>query len=357
MTAIGSISINDTRVLVGDLALSNDPKYYSSIRRIPTRKNHSNIYPPDSPIIVLELMQKIFLINENIAIAWCGDVYLARKVIEKLNTEFKDRNFNCKDYNNIVKKLKKESDLSKLGLIVHYLVEGKLNIESRGCVSVPNSIHNYPDLFSGSGGESLKKINNTLKSNNINDSNAYLSSLFIQIMGADIYAPQLTLGRLFGGGFEAVIKKEEGFVKYGDISFLIWEALYDNNKVDGVSCIKIIKQYYYHDMLIIKEIVLDLNDNQPFWLHVVGNILEDSKEEDAKIDNHNDLSTKIQYNIFFLFDKNKRTLGSYVVVGFDKESQFVKIDFDIEGEISFEMNQEKLNQIISNLQRIGDMKN
>lgn len=354
MTAIGSISLGNHRVLVGDLALSNDPKYYSSIRRIPTRQNHSDFYPPDSPIIVLELMQKIYFINKDIVLAWCGEISSASKVVERLDYEFKDKLFDKNEYKKMTIDLEKEVDFRNIGLLVHFKEGERYGCVGKNVLAVANEFDDVPNYFCGSGEDELIRLNNLAMTQGIREPNSYLCALFSHIISADLYAPSYTLGKLFGGGMEAVVKREEGFVKYGGFTILIWEAIFENKNCDGITCTKILKQYYHNDMLFIKEIVLDFNEEQPFWLHVVGNILQESKEEDAKFDKHSDLFSEKQLNFIYLIDIDKGIFKSKIIAGFGKDEHLVEIEFDMKGEISFSLNKERMNQLMINLKRSGD---
>jgi len=351
MTAIASISIENHRILVGDLALSNDPKYYSSIRRIPTRQNHSNIYPPDSPIIILDLMQKTFSINKDIVLAWCGEVYEARKVVERLKYEFEDNLFNRDEYRNIIKELEGDVDFKSIGYLIHFMDGDQLGIIGKNCLSVDNEFVDIPNYFCGSGEDELSRVNELAMQQGIKEPNAYISALFCHIIGADLYTPSVTLEKLFGGGFEAVVRKEEGFVKYDGMTIFVWEAVFENKKTDGLSCVKIIKQYYHNDLLYIKEIVLDMDDTQPFWLHVVGNILQNSCENDAEYDEHNDLFSERQINVIYMIDKDIGYFQSHIKVDTGKEYHLVDVEFDVKGEISFSMNKERMDNTIININK------
>ena len=113
-----------------------------------------------------------------------------------------------------------------------------------------------------------------------------------------------------------------------------------------MSCVKILKQYYHNELLYIKEIVLNMDDTQPFWLHVIGNILQNSCEKDAEIDNHNDLFSEKQINAIYMIDKDVGHFQTHIIVDPKKESHLVDVEFDVKGEISFSMNKERMDNTI-----------
>jgi len=265
MSVIATFSINQFPILLGDLLLSSDHNSETSLN-LPTIGEITEIFPEGSGFIPIGLSQKVFVLNENLSLAWAGSKILAQGIIAELLRECQKKPFwESRDLEQFFRAF--EAELDEVSIL------GYSN-NGRGIFSFGFGRHesrdeneNYGRLkLAGTGADDLKSHMNTFKpvlsgANPLE--NAVANTLWItsKMIGQERVSAQNLLN-YYGGGFEIVSLVRKQFRKIDDFLCLIWRGFQMKDLSWRLALPEIaIKYFYIQDILLIKKIELKNQKN------------------------------------------------------------------------------------------------
>jgi len=91
MTLVSSFVVSGHTFLLGDALISRTSDCAVSPLHLPTIGDISEVFPPGSGFIPVELCQKILLVNPGMAVGWSGSRVYAKSVLSDVVTEFRNR--------------------------------------------------------------------------------------------------------------------------------------------------------------------------------------------------------------------------------------------------------------------------
>lgn len=259
MTLIASFAYQEHPVLMGDLICSgiNNEKDV----RFPNVDSINEFFgfDPEKPSYTpRKLVQKVFIVNKNLMVAWTGSYIHARHLAQTLiNDTFEDKLY---DHETVMDLIRSEDpEILKEVQFLFFWNDGKGIGKSFSGTYVFESEKFGRVLVNGSGYDDLIKI---LK---LYDKEPYfqdnLTSFQAALGVACIISSQLNaneinnsnnLYKYYGGGYEIATYTDEGFKKIPEISFINWLLSSDKKgnyflKFSGV----ITKYFYANEFLII----------------------------------------------------------------------------------------------------------
>ncbi len=107
MTLIAGFKFKNCPILVGDLlingAVSKGEKLPNCQEILPLNDENENIYGNDCEFGITNLKQKIFILSDTVAIAWCGCLIEASLIINSLKEHLKNfKKLDNEDIKNIM---------------------------------------------------------------------------------------------------------------------------------------------------------------------------------------------------------------------------------------------------------------
>jgi len=260
MTIVAGFGIKNIPVILSDLLISGEENVDRDFR-IPTIGWRTNVFPEGSGYVPIYLLQKISIINKDVAIAWAGTKIYAQNILRELK-KLSEKECLSKEYLvDYFNKLNRE-DKSLINDIQFYgLVANPVGISSfwfGGCYFHSRNLGRVTLLGSG-----YKDIYEYFQSNEelpeqnpkMNDAE-YALSYSLSLTGAMLLSEIKFRGnilRYFGGGYQIVMFNDGEFQKIGDITFVFWNAKPNGKKVN-LGLIKIIKLSYDNDLMLLQVI-------------------------------------------------------------------------------------------------------
>lgn len=267
LTVIASFSIENNKVLLGDLLVSSNEVEGRQIK-LPTTGNIGHVFPPGSGFIPVGLKQKLCVIDDNLVVGWAGTHYVARAVIKQLKDQLGGRAVTQNDlksfFENIDPCYQKE-----LGIVgAHF--DGKVSYTfGYNCQGFSSSYFGEV-CFAGTGISDLKALMDDFEASGnpslqISERNplekAIVGTLVVAsaLIGNEVVSSQNLL-QYYGGGFEIVSRVKDRFEKIGDITYMFSMITEQQNGEMFVSLPQIVNKYAYHnDLLVIRSMVLSAN--------------------------------------------------------------------------------------------------
>ena len=258
MTAILGFSYLRLPVLIGDIMVSQNSQFAPKSIYVPSTGNISIPSDVRHQYRICDLVQKVTIVDKNLAIAWTGDLEYAKNLLTTIQDA---NNISPFDYKTLTTYLNNESpslkrrDISIIGLIKDG-ESWRLFAHNIQCEEGDFSLY----FEGGSGGKVLAdELNNIQPSSLL--SNATLLQNIIAL-GASLSATLITneihnhtsLKNLYGGAYEVLSINENGCTKLDNILYVHWIADYENGKFTNLKLTHLFRHLYWNDLLIIRTV-------------------------------------------------------------------------------------------------------
>lgn len=273
MTLIAAFSPQGYPLVFGDLLLTG-PRLTSTNQVAVPANSEAHDFFGDSEWGIVGLRQKVNLVGKKCAIAWAGSCLGAKIAISGLQTLAASESLTA---DRILQYLQDEPDLkshdaSFVGMVateqgIHQFQFAANTLKSGALGQV---------FYAGSGSAAIEEFSNILLNTDtkvtgnptvadLGIANALnLGGLLLQseFRGGDSAA---TLRQFFGGGYEIAYFDGNEMRKFGDVTFVFWEAQVTSNAVHVSLPQFLLKQVYIEDDLLIRsaQIAVDPQDGTP----------------------------------------------------------------------------------------------
>jgi len=262
MSVIAYTSAFFSPVLIGDILITATyRKENEQDIEIPTfLKRFNQLSNNNDDIIPINLSQKIYVINDKLAIGLLGSVYEMKMFLKDLRNNFLYREINIQNLQNFWNEYdKQEFKNSSYIFLMAFEEKGrtKFYYQMEKCWN-----NNTSKLFnctyaSGTGSERfLEEVINTNKITtnwNIGSSKSAVALNYItlvNLIGSERFTAS-TIKDLWGAGFEMIAFENGKFKKIDDITFIIWNINVNQNKEITKQPTYAVNYKYYEDVLVI----------------------------------------------------------------------------------------------------------
>lgn len=263
MTLVAATSNHGHPIILGDLLLSSSKK--SDSFQLPTFLREVERFVPDnSSYFPVSLMQKIYVIKDNLAIGLAGEVRGMTKFLELIRHHFSDQ---CVTHEAVTEFLdmRQIREIEEIAFLI--LLEYKVGGESKFIFHYDGSWKSENNklfeniLAIGSGSTDFLKqadeYRNEMRKWGISSSyDKALSQNFILInnlLGIESLT-LATIQKYWGAGFEVISFSEGKFSKYSNLTYMVWKGHYDENGDLNLIPLIVLKYAYYKDLLLIISI-------------------------------------------------------------------------------------------------------
>lgn len=271
MTLIAGFKFKNCPILVGDLlingAVSKGEKLPNCQEILPLNDENENIYGNDCEFGITNLKQKIFILSDTVAIAWCGCLIEASLIINSLKEHLKNfKKLDNEDIKNIMNE--NSSDINQSGFIWFSVENNKI---LSGCFNEIEAYDsaNYDEFYAGgSGCKAFKEGDETfgLLNKNIPDDEIIVSvvsrtlSMILGLLNHELTHQNIaeTLIDGFGGCYEIVTFYDGKFQRINGISYIFFEGNLDEENINILTPRTVLKSEYDDDSnLIITRVDLE----------------------------------------------------------------------------------------------------
>ena len=282
MTAILFYFFGNYPVLIGDLLVSGNET--ENMLNIPSLGKIETIFPKGSGYVPVKLIQKVNIVNDNLAMAWSGSYIQAKTFFKSLSHKFEDIDVTRASIEEFIMK---ELPDYKHYKDFHFIIMG---IEKKLPFSFSIWADEKKDSFlnklvgSGSGIEDFfSEIDNSKKPYNEDtvesldlpkQAVAFTLGLTSRLTQMELYFGS-TISNYFGGGFEVAIINKGKITKLDDITYVFWNAKEETNGEISMGLpIKILKYKYFEKFLVIRSCNLIGNEITNQNIHIINPIDE-----------------------------------------------------------------------------------
>jgi hypothetical protein len=354
MTLVATFYVDEVPVVIGDIAIAG-PEKPGEARLIPTVGNTWNIFIEGSGYVIMDLKQKINIIDEHLLVAWCGNYVAAKSVISRIKEINSLSKFSIDSLSNFFSNEAKEIIASLEVVFIGYIFDpNSRTTQSFDYVFNSRSIQrsknerfgeikvcgSNPDYFLELAGNSTR-LSNT---NSDTFQNIILESL--QLCNFSFASDEQNLLEYFGGGFEIATFRDNRFQKIYDVSYFSWLCPKPYNIPYLVE--KFYKVSYVDDILLIYVAILKqekgalnavINDEvvtyplESICVYPVLPVYKDLSEEELIIELDGRIpivSSTWNSNLIYLVDyeEDLRTALSHTVFCPNPDQSSIQVDVD-----------------------------
>jgi len=256
MTVIASFAINGCPVLVGDLLLSGKEDSTRSCH-LPTVGEVTKIFPEGSGYVPVGVAQKIYIVDDDFALAWAGSLIQAKTAISSIVDMNSKVKFTPDSLWEFIKQIELDPDYSELSLIC--MIGDGTKIDRCSIRASYFYSDELGEVFvAGTGSEAiinyLKQVVKQ-KHNFPEDPLTSAISLSVNIFGCLISDEMAmpneygfhSLQNYFGAGYEIATYLDHKVTKIDDIIQGYWTAHVDGARVNFEMFPFRMYKYYYID--------------------------------------------------------------------------------------------------------------
>jgi hypothetical protein len=226
--------------MLGDILLSrvDNPENWIEVPTVKKGDRRRQFLAQDDGSGPVGLMQKIVILDERMMLAWCGKVKTARRIIEEIRDRHRFDPFTHDSLEGFLQQFDPcQDDVSLLGALhdgpaTKSFEWGPPHPDNPlGVVTSGSGMKYFLDLI-----ERTKAFEQgTYELQMTDDLNAVGKALsrVAQLLAEERRSIQ-TLREGFGAAFEIAFDADNGFRKVGDIVYLMWDAIYDEELGIGI---------------------------------------------------------------------------------------------------------------------------
>jgi hypothetical protein len=334
MTLIAGFKFKNCPILLGDLlisgSVSEDKKLPICKEILPLNDEMENIWGDDCNYGITALKQKLFILSDTVAIAWCGCLIEAAMIIEELKKHLKE--FKELSNQDIKKIMNKNKSYLKESSYIWFSVENNEVIS--GCFNEINTYEspNFDEFYAGgtgcqvfkNGDEAFGVLNKNIPDDEIVVS--VISRTLSMILGLLNHELALqnnaeTLRDGFGGCYEIIAFYDGKFQRINGISYIFFEGYLDDENINISTPRTVLKSEYDDDSnLIITRVDLEDADKSKIfdftgllrvenYKEILVKEFKNSKNISEKEDSPDYISCKILVSPFICLVFNHAWLG------------------------------------------------
>jgi hypothetical protein len=363
MTLIAAFAPQGYPVVFGDLLLTGPRSRSDRPVAVPANSEAHNFFG-DAEWGIAGLQQKVNLVGKKCAIAWAGSWLGARIAISGLQAIAESEPLTPSrilQYLQIVPDLAAH-EASFVGMVsteqgIHQFRfrAGTLDSEALGQVFFAGSGSAAVEEFSKISFNTDTKVTGTPTVADLGIAKALnLGGLLLQseFRGGDSAA---TLRQMFGGGYEIAYFDGEEMRKYGDVTFVFWEALLTPTEVHVSFPQFLLKQVYIDGNLLIRsaQITVASQGEPPKVVneqrHLIRPLLPEPTKLNPLVHGGFSFESRMLFHCIAVRDSN-RPLGIYTrVQGYAADSE-ITIGFPgTDGQIAFRFRHDTLEEIAASI--------
>jgi hypothetical protein len=243
MTLIASISNFSYPVIIGDLLTSSSE--FNKDFKLPTFLQGIEKYlPENSSSYPTKLIQKTYIIKNNLVVAIAGNYLKNKYFIESITNFFKEKE--CKE-SSLVEFINEYDESEFIDTAYLFLFYEKkqqgflMNFMTTGDYWNTHKSNLFGDIYAAGSGSSdfiteSKRYNNLIGFGEINSENRAMSaslSLISGLLATESFSLE-TIKKHWGAGFELISfnEKKQSFYKMNELTYIIWKGRINNKTKD-----------------------------------------------------------------------------------------------------------------------------
>ncbi|GEM_PF-2144675 len=255
MTLIAYTNNYNRPILIGDILLTS--KEEGKQVEIPTfLQNIEGLLPTSQTIFPYSLRQKLYVINEKIAIGMAGNVYQMTRFLEDFKCFFKYYPTNKEGYAKFLETYD-ISDISECAIVICIIEKVDDSFQfTHNYIGDWNRVNHPVIEFSNVVGTGASSFIDTIKTfNGVDITGTHPVSINLSLLSNMIAMERLTLASImeaWGAGFEIIECTDGNFKKVDELTFVIWKSKINEESTDLDKDPFLIFHYKYsNDVLII----------------------------------------------------------------------------------------------------------